>query len=197
MTIYWKNCRIDISFLLLAALAALLVSDRSGYLVAGLGAAALHEGAHLTVMNAYRCLPGRIRMTPFGIDILRGSGVSHSYLRDVAVSLSGPAVNLLAAAIFAFCPGCTQVTLANFALFCFNVLPIAPLDGGQALYALLCLKWSPRNAARAVTVISFFVLLPLAAVGFFALLRSPWNFSLLLVSIYLILLLLLKKEKYA
>jgi stage IV sporulation protein FB len=47
-----------------------------------------------------------------------------------------------------------------------------------------------------VEVVSFFVILPIAILGFFILLRSRYNFSLLIVSGYLMLMLLLKKGRY-
>jgi stage IV sporulation protein FB len=190
------RCRVTVGFPFLAVIALLLTLDRSGMAAAGLLCAALHEAAHLAAMAALRCLPREVRFTPFGIDILKPGRAEGSYRRDVWVSLSGPLANLAASALaFAFFGmRFPRFVLGNFLLFAFNALPIAPLDGGQALFALLCLKMEPEDAERISSVLSFVLLAPLALVGFLILLRSRWNFSLLLVCCYLLALLLLKKE---
>ena len=52
------------------------------------------------------------------------------------------------------------------------------LDGGQALYALLCNKFSQKTSETIVAVVSFFALLPVAIIGFMMLLQSKHNFTL-------------------
>lgn len=198
MTFRFHGCRVRVNFFFFAVVAALLLFDRSGVAAAGLIAAALHEAAHLAAMRLFRCLPEQVCFTAFGIDIVRSGRPDRGYFRDAAVSLVGPAANLAAAAAFSLFPGSTarNLALADFTLFAFNILPIGPLDGGQALFSLLCVHFEPDAAARAVDVVSFLVLAPLAAVGFLTLFRSPGNFSLLLVCVYLMAMLVLKKGKY-
>ncbi len=197
MTFLLGNCRVTFSYFFFALIALLLLFDRSGIAAAGLAAAALHECGHLVVMRGLKCLPEEIRFNLYGVDIIRTSRPDHGYLRDAAVSLSGPAVNLAACLLpLIFRPAAGNFILANCALFLFNILPIEPLDGGQALYALLCMRWEPDVAARAVGVVSFLFLTPLSVAGFLALFRSPGNFALLLICIYLMFLLTFKKGKY-
>ena len=191
-------CRITFSLFFFALVAVLLLFDSSGMVAAGLAAAALHEVSHLGAMYAFGCMPERINFNMFGIDIVRTSRPDHGYQRDAAVSLAGPAANLLAAGLFSVLPWpmAQNLVLADWTLFLFNILPIEPLDGGQALYALLCIRWEPDTAAQTVEIISFLVLLPLSAAGFWVLFRSPGNFTLLMVCCYLMFLLLFKKGKY-
>lgn len=191
------NCCVAVSFLFVAVLTILLTVDRSGMAPVGIFCAVLHETAHIAAMRALDCLPQEIRFTPFGIDIVKPCRTDRSYRREILISLAGPLANLLAAA-FCFILFGTRFflfTAANFLLFALNILPIEPLDGGQALLSLLSLHMEPEKAFRVVSVISFFVLAPLAAAGFLILFRSRWNFSLLFVSVYLMVLLVLKKEK--
>lgn len=192
------NCRVSFSYFFFVCVAVLLLFDRSGLAAAGLLAAAIHETAHLGTMHALGCMPEKIRFGPFGIDIVRSSRPDHEYWKDAAVSLAGPFANLAAAGFFFLSRSSAAgiFALANLALFLFNFLPMEPLDGGQALYALLCTRWSPDAAARVARIVSFLCLTPLAAVGFLALFRSPGNYSLLLVCVYLMALLVLKKGKY-
>ncbi len=198
MTFTLGGCTVSVSFFFLAVLAVLLLNDKSGMASAGAAAALLHECAHLAVMRALNCMPTEIRFTAFGIDIQKPCTVGRTYGRDAIISLAGPAANLAAAVITYITGGCNAryFFAANVLFFVFNILPIEPLDGGQALYAFLCIKAKPYTAQKIVAVISFFVLVPLAAYSFLILLRSGWNFSLFLVCCYLMAVLLLKKGAY-
>lgn len=198
MTFTVGGCTVSVSFFFLAVIAVLLLNDKSGIASAGIAAAALHECAHLVTMRAFSCMPCRIRFTAFGIDIEKPCAVGRTYVKDALISLSGPAVNLITAYIFYLAYGFKPCYFfaANILLFLFNILPIEPLDGGQALYALLCIKCRPGTAQKAVSVISFFIILPLAAFSFFVLLRSGGNFSLFLACCYLMAVLILKKGTY-
>jgi stage IV sporulation protein FB len=146
-------------------------------------------------MRALGETPQEMRFTAFGIDLVR-QGEERSYLRDALVSFAGPAANLAAAGL---CYALFQrkyelFFMMNLLLFGLNILPVAPLDGGQAMCALLCRRLAPDTAGRIVEAVSFFVLIPLALAGFFVLLRSRWNFTLLFAACYLTVLLMMKRE---
>ena len=83
---------------------------------------------------------------------------------------------------------------AHLTLGVFNSIPVSTLDGGQALLILLQHRMSPYRANRILDVLSLVILFPLAAAGFWVLLRSKYNFTLLAVSLYLIAVVLLKKQ---
>ena len=72
-----KNCRVEITFLFLATLTFSLLCDRTGMAGIGLIATILHESGHVFVMNLFGIPPKRIRMNPFGIDIV---AVSYTHL---------------------------------------------------------------------------------------------------------------------
>lgn len=196
MTFCVGTCGVTVGVPFAAVLAALLLLDKSGAATAGLAAAGLHECAHLLVMRAFRCTPSEIRFTPFGIDIVKPCRLDRSYGRDALISLSGPLANLAVGlpALLSGNAGLFYFAAANLILFTMNILPIGPLDGGQALIFLLCRKWSVEKAEKFVSVLSFFALTPLAVFGFFVLFRSRYNFSLLLVCVYLMALLVMKKD---
>lgn len=201
MTFTIKNCRVEITFLFLATLTFSLLIDRTGIAGVGVIATILHECGHLFMMHYFKVPPSRIRLNPFGIDIVEGRG-RRSYAQDAWISLAGPISNL---AFFLFFYGWSwlfpnlytyTLSVVNLTLALFNSLPIEPLDGGQALYSSLCRKYGAERSERLVEIISFIVLLPLAVVGFLVLFQSRYNFSLLLVTGYLIMLLVLKKGRY-
>lgn len=195
MTFWAGHCRVSVGVPFLAAAALLLALDRSGTAAAGLACAALHEAAHLAAMKWAGCMPREIRFTAFGIDIVR-PGENRSYGRDVFVSLAGPFANL-AAFLFSWCFEKTAgpYPAVNFLLFALNILPVAPLDGGQAFLSALCLRTRREKAEKIVSAVSFCTLLPLAVLGILVLLRSKWNFTLLFAACYLAALLLMKKER--
>ena len=86
--------------------------------------------------------------------------------------------------------------VANGVLAGFHLLPIAPLDGGQALFSLLSMRVSTACAGKTIWIVSFLVLLPLSVLGFWILLRSKYNFSLLFACVYLMLLLVCKRGRF-
>lgn len=198
MKVWIAGCRVVFSYFFFVCLAVLLLFDRSGLAAAGLVAAALHESCHLCTMYFFDCLPEEIRFNAFGIDMIRTDAPDRSYLRDTVISLAGPAANFLAAGLFSVLHGSTahHLMLANVSLFLFNILPIEPLDGGQALYALICTRAGPDTASKAVGITSFATLVPLSVAGFLIIFRSPGNYTLLAVCIYLMVLLVFKKGKY-
>ncbi|MBP3685954.1 MAG: M50 family metallopeptidase [Clostridia bacterium] len=140
-----------------------------------------HELGHLTAAR----LQGR-RVTAFSVDAggmrLQVDTVPFSYMQDALLHLCGPLFNLLLAC-FCFCLIRMHPTELSFfafyfnlSLFLFHSLPLSSLDGGAALYALLCRRGEPDEAhRRALTVshvVSFlsvlFLLFLLRKIGFHA-----------------------------
>lgn len=197
MTFLVGSCKVKIGFFFIAAIAAILTFDSSRAAAVGLLCAGIHEAAHIAAMKAVGESPKEMSFTVFGIDLVKTSSAERSYKKDALVSFAGPLANLFLGLLSDFFLGKRFFffTVANLLLFGLNILPIAPLDGGQALNALLCLHISPEGAARTVAAVSFVALVPLAIAGFLLLLRSHCNFTLLLAVCYLTALLLLKKER--
>ncbi|MCH5354043.1 MAG: hypothetical protein J1E06_11360 [Acutalibacter sp.] len=118
-----------------------------------------------------------------------------SYGKNVLVSLAGPFVNLLSFGVIALFDRQNHIfALASLALGIFHCLPIEPLDGGLALRAFLSSFLETEKAEKMTFFISLVLLFPLALLGFLILLRTRYNFSLLLMSLYLMFYLVLKRE---
>ncbi len=196
-----KNCRIEISFLFFAALTFSLLCDRTGIAGISILAAIIHESGHIAAMILLKIPPQKICMNPFGIDIVEETLKLRSRKKDAIISLAGPAFNFFSCFIFAISfylwpqEKIFSLAAANLGLGLFNILPVEPLDGGQALYSLLCLRFPEEIALRTTQILSFFTLLPLATVGFLTLFRSGYNFTILLSAGYLAALLLLKRNR--
>lgn len=119
--------------------AAVLVSPVETVL-AVLLAAACHELGHLLLLRLFGVRTELLSLSALGAE-LRAPGLDTlSYGRELAVTLAGPAVNLLCALLLgAAARGLDAPALylhagAHVLLGAFNLLPCAPLDGARALY---------------------------------------------------------------
>lgn len=154
----------------------------------------LHESAHLGAMLLQGASPTSISISGLGCHICLSPKKNLSYLQNLAVSLSGPLANLLLAGIL-WSVGKGHVSFFSINLFLgvLHLVPIEPLDGGLALKALFFWKLEKRRAERLTLVVSLIFLFPLALLGFFILIYTKYNISLLALCGYLTLYLLLGK----
>lgn len=185
---------VSIGFPFAAAVTLMLFYDASGT-IACLSAALFHEGGHLLCLKGCGETPRELRLGFAGMEMVRSKGQRLSFAQEVAAALSGPAANLFLFTLLSACgvwrrdARLLEAALVNLSLALFNLLPVSALDGGRALYFFLCRKYTMRTAHRVVTVLSALCLLPCAFFGFFLLLRSGYNISLLLAVGYLCFLL--------
>ncbi len=194
------GCKINIRFYFVASLTIMLLFFPQRMLLFGITAAFLHEFGHIAAILAYKQRIRELDFSPFGIRMVREYTIETNYNGEIWISLAGPLFNLslslfsyMGAALF------SSSALLNFAalnlcLGLFNLLPILPLDGGTILHILLCKIFPESMAGRISNVMTVLWLLPLACMGFFLLLQSGYNASLLITSVYLIAFLLLHQQ---
>lgn len=184
---------VDVSFLLLAVLfgADYFTSGSAtamsvGFLmVVGLSASILlHELSHAVVGNSLGVRPSHIELNGLGGLCYWASPMRPEAWRRIAISLAGPAANLLLYYAFmtlASVPAvtsnrfvlgiCINLAYYNWLLCVFNMLPAFPLDGGKALEALLGAFLSSMNARRIVGVLGLIVA---AYLGYLGISGSMW-----------------------
>lgn len=184
---------LDFSCFALLAFVCLFLGGSGG--VVFLLAAAFHEFSHTAALFFFGAPPALVRLTALGCRMVPNRERVLSYGRMAAVSLAGPGMNLLLSggmALFGLGehPFCT----ANLVLGVLHSLPVEPLDGGLAFRSLLQLHVSQESAARWSFTVSLGLLLPMAVLGFGVLLRTRYNFTLLAMSLYLMLYLVLKRD---
>lgn len=192
------GCRLELNFSFFALLAfCCLFAGFSGGAFLFL-AVVLHEFFHLAVLFWFHAPPRRVQISALGCRIVMAPEIRLSYWQNAIVSLAGPMGNLICFGIMALLgnPG-HAFARASLTLGVFHSLPIEPLDGGLALRAALCGLMDREKAGRIAFLLSLIFLLPLAVLGFLVLLRTRYNFSLLAMSLYLMLYLVLKRDDSA
>jgi Zn-dependent protease len=128
------------------------------YIFATIGVAAFsilfHEFGHATVARAFRLEP--ISMTLHGLGGFTKHAPSDSAGKELAVVLAGPAFGLILAVVGlvltllplpdAFRSVAVLILYLNVLWSVFNLIPIYPMDGGQALGQFLQLFVAPSVA---------------------------------------------------
>ena len=172
-------------------LAFLVAFDSGGDLLLLLAAATLHELGHLLAIGTQGGQVQTIRLTAGGM-VIEYNGSRLSYLADTAVALAGPTASFLGAlALGRLASWCWPEPLTYLAglslmLGLFNLMPVLPLDGGRALYALLCLVRCPQDAEQICGALGRLCSCLLLVLGGWLLIRFE-NPSLLLISFLLLL----------
>lgn len=184
------NLDLYIGYEAIAAMTAVLLLDRDNRVIFCFLAAILHELGHLLLMFLCGVRVRAIRLRLF--DVLIQSDEAPTVKADVLITLGGVAANFLFALLLY--PVGMKYALPHLALGVFNLLPVMSLDGGHLLEIWMDKRFSPRTVAITLKVTSFVFLLPLMTAGLYVLLNSGYNYSLLIISIYLIVLLFLKNR---
>lgn len=191
MTFHIRDTEITLRFGFLAVLALLLSLDGGAHVLPAVLACTVHEAGHILAAHLCKMKLDAVRFGALGIRLV-GKDMSVGYFRRAAVSLAGPLANALS--FLLLLPVSKRYCAVQLVLFLFHILPAVPLDGGMALYSLLCTVCSEKTAGRWVTAVSALLALLLGTLGFSVLLRTRCNFTLLLISVYILLYLVLKRR---
>jgi len=193
MTVKFKNTEVYISFYFALAITVISFFDKSNSLLFNMFSAMIHESGHFLCMILLGEVPEKLEITPFGMRIERNKVNRMSYNQEILIALSGPCVNFIFAVIllaFRF----KEFAYINIIIGSFNMLFCRPLDGSRVLYFLLLSKFSEEKSKRILNAVSFLTVIPVCVMGIFVLMKSGYNFSLLLISIYLLSFLVMKRD---
>ena len=181
--------RLGFGFFLIPAL--VLCFESGGYFLPIMLAYTVHEFGHIIAAKLCGMKITEIRFGALGIQ-MKGNTQALPRLRRAAISLSGPLMNFLFFTLLL--PFGSSWYGAEILLFIFHILPAVPLDGGMALYSVLCTAVCERTAARCCIAVSVLISFMLGVLGFSVLLRTKGNFTILLTASY-ILIYILKKHR--
>ncbi|MBR4270782.1 MAG: site-2 protease family protein [Clostridia bacterium] len=132
----------------------------------------LHECAHAFVAQKLGYKLNHITLMPYGAAV-SGQDCFFSKTDEIKVALAGPILNLFISVF-----GCalwwiepvtyaytSEFVYSNWVVGIVNLLPIFPLDGGRILHAILCKKYSSKQAIDTVRKVGI-ILSSLLIVGF-------------------------------
>lgn len=189
------GCQVRVGFSCLAL--AAFACQSAGYRCLPLLLTVLcHEGGHLLALWAVGAAPRQVVLSALGCRMILPPGARLAGWQAVLVSLAGPGANLLCCLPFLLMGRAgSAFGMGSLALGLLHLLPIQPLDGGLALRRLLEEAMAPARAERASRWVSAACVLPLFLLGFTILLRTRYNFTLLALSTYLMLYLVLGQDQ--
>lgn len=201
MKFNFYNIKISVSFLLVCLSAlCIILGIFDGFLYCFF-AVIIHETGHLVPMCVLGYRPDKIKISLFEISITDKYKRIRSDKENLIIIFFGPLANFICFIVFYLL---YLVSIKEFSLFAFanlsvglfNIMPVMSLDGGQIIYILLCKRFPYERSERIVNVLTFIIIFPLAALGFLVLFNSKYNFSLLLVCVYLVMSLVCRDNRY-
>jgi stage IV sporulation protein FB len=146
--------------------------------------ALVHEVGHIIAIRALGYRARRIDILPMGALIVCPEAIP--FRDEVAIALAGPIASLAASAVGLLAFAVSKNTyiiffaLVNLMLALFNLLPIAKLDGGKALFCFLQYK-EKRSCARICTLASLFSKTLLIMIIALAVVSTGYNLGVILL----------------
>ena len=152
----------------------------------------MHEFAHIAVLRQFEIPISGIIIQPFGVCAKIGTAVIKNPVHEILMALAGPFINLMISLLCLVIlklyplPLVRYCLAANAAVFCLNLLPCLPLDGGRIMRAALTLGSDAVTALKISVGISRVVIAVLLCSAVWLLLTSSFNFSLILIAAFLL-----------
>ena len=180
-----RFCGVELSFqyLYFALLTVVLIIDKTGGIFCCFLASFFHEIGHLIAIILLKQKVNRVEFSLFDVKICSSYNVSLS--KELIIVLSGITFNLI---LFIFFYRIIPMfALANLFIGLFNALPVSTLDGGQAINILLSRYFSQRVTEIVINIITISFSIPIFTMGIIILFNTGYNFSFLLLGVYLFL----------
>ncbi len=178
MTFKTEKISVEISFWFIAVITLLLVlfpeSDGAMCFIFCI----LHELGHLSAMLIFKKKTEKISFGYFGIKIVTGKQFLPP-VKEAVIAFAGPLVNLILYVLL-YAVNQKAYAVMSFGLAVFNLLPVPMLDGGHIISAFF-----PESKATRKIGLSFAV--TLAVLGIAVAVYSKENFTILIVSLYLLM----------
>lgn len=158
-----------------------------------------HEIAHLVAAIMIGLVPARIILFPFGVNLKLKNSIIGSLSDEVILYLSGPLLSAIFALFGLIFINNQYIKLFyynNIGLFLFNILPILPMDGGIITKKMLSARVGYRKTEKVLKITSFILISMLIILQAYLLYKNKFNFSILLITIFLTGNIFTNKEKY-
>ena len=154
----------------------------------------LHELAHALTARLLGFQVVSLELMPFGACARLEGMREETGWRSAVIALSGPAMNALLVVLAMACVGSGWAVRQDAQLFVrinlvfmfFNLLPVLPLDGGRALYALCAARLGRERCLRVFSRAGEAVGLAIIALGVYGAVYGVLNLTLFLTGSYLV-----------
>lgn len=188
---------VKISFLLIVMLTLFVFIDENKTAFFGFLAALLHELGHIFAAEFLGCEIRELAFMPFGIRMKLKKGLETlSKKKKIIVLFSGCAVNFLCCfLLFIINNRLTVIATLHLIIAVFNLLPVGTLDGGRILFEIVLIKFPFNRAQIICDFVSFLIAGFLFILGAIMLIKTGYNFSLVVTAIYLIFMLIIRQKK--
>lgn len=135
-----------------------------------------HELAHIACLLAFGGSVKHMRFSLVEMNIKANEDRLNN-LQKFTVAIAGPLVNIILFLISI--NEYKKFAMVNLVIACFQLLPIESLDGDKAL-EMMGISSKVRQRLSLVLAFAF------ALIGFYLLLKTKYNFSVLAISLYLL-----------
>lgn len=154
---------------------------------------ALHELGHMAVAKLRGCSVKGMRITPVGFNATIDEW-NCSKRSLILVYFSGPAVNLVIAAVLFFScflipwdrKAAGNIVFLNLCLAVFNLMPALPLDGGKIMFEAVSGCFGIGAAVKASKRAALFLSVVFILAGLWQLFRASGNFTLLVIGLFVL-----------
>lgn len=187
--------KLYIHFLTIAMFAVFILNSHISELACAYISMLLHETSHLIAAKAIGLRVSHIALYPFGVNLKLKNKMVANISDEMILYLSGPLTNLIIASA-AVCFGNGYLYYINVLLFLVNMLPVAPLDGGCIVKGLISAKIGTIRAGKVMKAMSIFLSAVLIAAGVYSIYITGYNYSILLLAVFVVGNVFAQKEKY-
>lgn len=183
----------EITFLFVALITFIITMNAPANVIITVASSLLHEMGHLLTMSAVGNKPQSVRLEITGMNIKRVQSIKISTKNELLIALGGPFANAVIFTICCFVICFIQseflltVACINLILMTFNLLPVKRLDGGMALYFLLSRRFDPEFCSNILKITSSIFIIAIYIWGIYVFVSSGYNFSVLIIAIFLTL----------
>lgn len=193
MKFNFKGIDVEITFLFVALITFIITMKVPANVIITIFSSLLHETGHLLTMSAVGNKPQAVHFEITGINIKRAQSIKISTKNELFIALGGPFANGVVFIIccFAICFKQSEFLLTvaciNLILMTFNLLPVKRLDGGMALYFLLSRRFDAEFCSKILKITSIIFITLIYIWGIYVFISSEYNFSVLIIAIFLTL----------
>ena len=188
-----RTKRLRLNPLFLLVLMAALIGGYHWLFLIAYASALLHEGAHILTATALKVPIARLEIQPFGVCGVLKNNFIKSPAKEILIASVGPLTNFCIVCILTYLKkhfGASYyfdyAIWVNTAMMATNLIPSLPLDGGRIFKALLTLSIGGLKAYNLMIRISRVLIVAILGVAVFILLTSGFNFSLILIGVFML-----------